>query len=146
MTFRERFKELSDNEDLFYDLSQKAAQILTADMHLTLAEQTNLYREWALYANLADAEEKASKVFLEKTVLPTQRLAARKIASDRGIAKPTKQDLEDVAFLSDEYRIAQQNHLRAQEVAGRFRAVERSMAQRAEIVRSINSRQCKEMG
>lgn len=110
-----------------------------------LYTQAQDYFKWATLAAISEARAAAQKYRVKEELWPLARAQARTVLKASG-ERITESQVDDCAAVNAAYRSGQTKLVELEEVAGTLRAAERAMAQRLEMLRSLNSRQRVEFG
>jgi hypothetical protein len=145
-SFQELYDAFCENPEL---LGQMALEDLKIDRDAPLQpylyEQAQNYFKWASLASLAQAKANAQRFKVKEELWPEARQEARG-SLEGNSAKVTEGRIDDLAMLDEDYRAGQTSLVELEHVAETLRAAERAMAQRLEMLRSLNSRQRGEFG
>jgi hypothetical protein len=101
-----------------------------------LSSQPGVYYKWARLAAIGEARAASAKYHAKEAVYPKLVNFYR----DNLPGKVTEAKIEAAALSSDEYQQALASYIKLEEIAVSLRSMERAMAQRLEMLRSINSR------
>lgn len=115
----------------------------SGDIEEYLRTQSERYFTWAALASVAEARAARQKYVVNDELWPVARTMARAIEEQRseGGRRPSEARIDELAALNDEYRNGRQELVELEKIAGVLRGAERAMAQRLEMLRSLNSRQ-----
>lgn len=110
------------------------------DVHPHLTDQAGLYFKWARLAAIAESRAERQKILVKEDLAPRARKTARTLLGGE-TKKPTEKAIEDQALMDLHYKAGVTLLHDLEEVAATLKGAERAMAQRAEMLRSLNSRQ-----
>lgn len=137
-------------EALLQDASllEQAAEVdirIDRDGPLDLYTQPQNYFKWSALAGIAESRANRQRCRVKEELWPLAREQARMNLQARG-EKVTESKVDDVACVNASYRAGQNLLVDLEAAAAVMRSAERAMAQRMEMLRSLNSRQKVELG
>ena len=124
-------------------MQQEIAQIVRVsddDVLSSMMRQASVFMEWAYLQVRAEIDAKKARIYLEETILPLCRVKAEAYLKAEG-ERATVEKKNDLAKNEEDYRIAQNHYLVAQERALVLKRVVDALFQKKDMLQSLNSRQ-----
>ena len=139
------YRHYAENPGALDDVVDKVLWIDEARLPEHLASHSSDYFYWAnLYAIAKYEVEKATHHAEEVILVDARKSAREKLVQEKRI-RPTKDAVEEIARSSKAYRQASENVIKAKYVASRFQELRQALAQRSDMLQTINARHCKEL-
>ncbi len=110
------------------------------DVLTSMLRQAQTFMEWAYLQVRAEMDAKRARLYLEETILPLCRVKAEAHLKDAG-ERATVEKKHDLAVNEEDYKLAQQHYLVAQERALVLKRVVDALFQKKDMLQSLNSRQ-----
>ncbi len=124
-----------------------AAESLRVDSSVDISDlmrtQSGDYWLWGSLADLATAQEKRLKHHMEH--IEAECALRHRADGEKSQKKPTEPTIAALVKVDPIYLDAQAQYHAAAELGALFRTTETAMAQRKDMLQSINARQCREM-
>lgn len=142
---RQLYQFYAENPEKLDETAEKVLWIDESRLSEHLASHSSDYFYWAnLYAISKYEVEKATHHVNEVVLVDCRARARQKLAEEKKV-RVTKDAVEELALADPAYQKASEQLIKVKYVSSRFAELRQALAQRSDMLQSLNARHCKEL-